>query len=315
MSIPIFFDASGSTSPFFPGGALKLWLDASDSSTLTTAYQNLTSAVTGTSGLSALVCSGNESLNIFASMTVTVNGTDIYTVQSVATSVGITTITVVGILSTNYVASALAVPKLSQWNDKSGNGNNVVQGTGTAQPIYIPNAENGKSALSFNGSSNLIMPSPLYAIPNGANTIIAVSKIYTETGATEWVVNLSTGSGGIDYYFIYDNVAGAFNMKNASLAQQAQITGLTNTNLQILVGTFNGANIQTVRSNNGAASTNASAAPIATIDRGWIGARTSGVTFFRGELCSLLIYNTLLTSSQIGQISRFLGNQWGVIVQ
>jgi hypothetical protein len=46
---------------------------------------------------------------------------------------------------------------VSQWNDKSGHGYNVVQGTAANQPAYNATGLNGFPALTFNGTSNYIV--------------------------------------------------------------------------------------------------------------------------------------------------------------
>ena len=43
---------------------------------------------------------------------------------------------------------------VSLWEDKSENGNNASQGTGSAQPTYVAGSLNGLSSLDFDGSSD-----------------------------------------------------------------------------------------------------------------------------------------------------------------
>jgi hypothetical protein len=61
----------------------------------------------------------------------------------------------------------LSGPNVTQWNDKSGNGNNMTQSTPANQPIYEPfGNQMGGAALSFNGttqfiSGNILSPTAL----------------------------------------------------------------------------------------------------------------------------------------------------------
>lgn len=147
----------------FPLAANPLvYLNSNRDSSLVRAYQLLTSTVTGTSGGTTLTCTGDEHLNIFAGMTVQVAGTTAYTVQSVATVSGHTTITVVGTLSATYTAgTTIAVQRISQWSDLSGNGNHLVQAVLANQPLYnsaltSPFGLNGITCPIFDGSKSFL---------------------------------------------------------------------------------------------------------------------------------------------------------------
>eukprot|EP00962_Isochrysis_galbana_P043172 scaffold16362_cov165-Isochrysis_galbana.AAC.1 len=52
--------------------------------------------------------------------------------------------------SSTIVVDSLS--RVSQWNDKSGNGYNVSQSTSARQPSYVTNGVGGKASLSFNES-------------------------------------------------------------------------------------------------------------------------------------------------------------------
>ena len=78
------------------------------------------------------------------------------------------------------ITSSGSPAKVSQWNDKSGNGYNFTQATGAAQPTLTTNAINGVSALSFDGSDTLTSSSAADVMLSGA------------TGATMFVVQKNT---------------------------------------------------------------------------------------------------------------------------
>lgn len=60
---------------------------------------------------------------------------------------------------------------VSQWNDKSGNGRHVSQGTGSAQPTTNARAINGLNALNFDGGDRLLRTtSPSAIFPVGSKT-------------------------------------------------------------------------------------------------------------------------------------------------
>jgi len=63
------------------------------------------------------------------------------------------------------------------WQDKSGNGNNATQSTVANQPTYVTGAQNGNSALSFDGSSDYFsLPDYIIADGNIPYTVYIVAK-------------------------------------------------------------------------------------------------------------------------------------------
>ncbi|MGH7237182.1 MAG: hypothetical protein ACREGF_01460, partial [Candidatus Saccharimonadales bacterium] len=71
---------------------------------------------------------------------------------------------------------------VSQWNDKSGNSNNVTQGTGANQPVTNSFTINSLNAISFTSSKSMAVPSEMYSYTNGANTSFFVHKNNVTTG-------------------------------------------------------------------------------------------------------------------------------------
>ncbi len=206
---------------------------------------------------------------------------------------------------------------VSQWNDKSGKSNHVTQTTGLAQPIYTPNGQNSKSTIAFGASQYMIMPSGLYSTPAAANTIFSVSKRNTESAALAFILNFSNGAGSLQNYLSYDNATGNIdycNNSSSTFIAQVQAAGFININYQIITATFDGANTQTITSNNAATFSNASASVATTIDRAWIGGKTSSAFFLNGGIAELIIYNRLLSSTEITKVKRYLANKWGLII-
>lgn len=307
------------SSSLIPFNGLKLWLDDSDINTLTTSYQNLTSTVTGTSGLSALVCSSDESPNVFAPMTVRVNGTDIYTVQSVATSVGVTTITVVGTLSANYTTSALAVLKSSQENDKSGNGNNALQGTTTAQPIYSPSLMNNLPGLIYNGaaSQNVAAATSIANLFGAGGTYIGVVKPTGNQGelfnkSRPQFIMLPLASGGHQLRFTQLFTGGATNGQWATTNRD-----LTQNIINIVALTYNSsstANVPSIYVNSltpKAISMILTPTGVAASDATDSLSIANAFIGFEGEN---LFYNTILNSIQLAAIFNFYSKKYGVIL-
>lgn len=311
MSILLFEDRP-KFSPTMLGkdGSLRLWLDSSDSTTITKTYQNLAATGTGTSGTTVITASGIVTNLVQPGFKLRIGGADIYTVASI-TGAGLT-INTVETLSTNYVASAMALDRVSQWNDKSGQGNHVTQATALAQPVYNPAQLNGKAVLGFDGASFLALPSALLSIPNSANTLFVVAKQATASGVQERIIAMSE-SGSSRWIFGYQATAGqVVYMSNTGIAAIAA-SGVTTTNFNILTGRRSGTT-QAISVNNGAETSNANGQDENGCSVGAIGNSSVGGLFLIGALSKILIYNRSLSAAEIIQVNRFLSQEGAIAI-
>ncbi len=151
---------------------LQLWLDASDASTVTLAYDTdgLSSATaSGSSGTKVITTSANVGGSLAvgarirltaAGATTTANtlGNDTYTIDSISCTTTCTINTVEN-LTTTYSAQTLYRGLVSQWSDKSGLAipNNATQGAVSNRPLWITNGFNGRNQINFNGNHKLII--------------------------------------------------------------------------------------------------------------------------------------------------------------
>lgn len=84
---------------------------------------------------------------------------------------------------------------VSAWNDKSGNGRNFLQDVGNNQPTL--STINGKTALSFNGTSQFLSSSSTLLTGNGGITLFQVAQ-GTFPGTAGHLFNHNTGASGAD---------------------------------------------------------------------------------------------------------------------
>lgn len=77
---------------------------------------------------------------------------------------------------------------VSAWADQSGNGYDPVQSTGTKQPTYVANWQNGKPAINFDGSNDNLVKAfgTTYSQPN---TVFAVVEVMASpvAAALPWI--------------------------------------------------------------------------------------------------------------------------------
>lgn len=190
------------------------WWEAD--SGITKAYSTLLTSgknVTGTVDTYTLVSAGNLSLQVIATSSVKIDALDVYTVASISTVGGISTITTNEVLTNSYSSKTIALERVSQINDKTINAYNGTA-TSTEQMIFIPSGDNGKPSLLVSAATNrFTLPSGIYGVAGGDNTVYVVMKaaaqdtynagLFTiENSSTRAGINLeltTTGTGNAIY--------------------------------------------------------------------------------------------------------------------
>ncbi len=217
--------------------------------------------------------------------------------------------------STNLVfwttADGLTAGTQSQLLDISGNANHTaVQGTSTARMTAVANQLNGKTILSADGGDYYTLPSALYTIPNGSYTYFVTSKVNTEaTGTVQTALSFREGANNRFSLRYSATVAGTVTAVQGP--GNAAITGVAGTSYGVYTVTRNSIDI-TLRVNGGTNGTDNDATSYASIDAGFIGATSGGNQNMTGGIAEILIYNRLLTSSEMLQVEVYLANKWGI---
>lgn len=289
-----------------PSQGLQLLLNTAYSATITKGYVNLAATGSGTSGTTTITAASTEADLVQPGEKLRIGGTDIYTVASVST----VTITTVETLTSTYVAAAMALDRVSQWNDKSGLGNNVTQATDLSKPVYNPAQLNSTAVLAFDGNNTLSIPSALWSIANGNSTTFIVTKRNSEGGTTRGVMALRI-TGTAFFLVAHDGTAGRIDFRNAA-STIVNVDGGTNTNFNIVTARRNGTT-QGLSVNHGAEVTNTSATSSSSIDAGVIGSGSSGTALI-GQIRLIMIYNRALSDYEITQINKTISRETAIAI-
>lgn len=291
-------------------GLQGFW-DSTDSSSMTKAYVNITETATATSGTNTITASGSVANIIEIGMIIRVKGTDLYTVSNVST----VTITTVETVSQNYVADAIALDKVSQWNDKSGKGNHATQAVAARQPVFNPTGKNGKGTLFFNGVNDLILPSTIYLnLPNADSTWFTIAKRNSETGGSNRLVGMSA-AGSTRFRIDYQATAGNIGFLNRTATTGGvSFTGATNTNFNIIRSRHNSTTLATT-ANNAAEVTSADGQNVSNCDEGVFGRfLDNGTLGLIGSMGSISCYNRSLVPYEISVIEKNLSNIFAITI-
>lgn len=192
---------------------------------------------------------------------------------------------------------------VSAWNDKSGNGNNLSQGTGANRPTYNVRQLNGLETVDFDGTADF-MTTAAYAGGDltQPSTIFLVGKRDVNTA---------------DNYY-YDGITStkrhAHLVSAGNLYQTFAGAGLTGsavaTTAEYLTTIFDGAS--TVSYLNGVSDiTGVEGSQV--MDGLTVGAAyAGGFGFLDGYVAEIIVYNKALTSDEISDVETYITDKWGL---
>ena len=190
---------------------------------------------------------------------------------------------------------------VDQLNDKSGNGYNAV-GTGSTRPLTNVSTLNGNNVLDF-ASDRLILPSGTYGLANGANTIVVVAK-GNQTSGTRILYSMQTA--GLVTTTMYLNSSNQVRYKSTLLGSGDLTANDVDINsYNIMIGTFDGVNTQTLYVNGVMKSFNNMGNVNPNVDAASIGGTTTGGSF-NGSIAAVLTFTSELTTEERQNVEGYL---------
>jgi hypothetical protein len=215
--------------------------------------------------------------------------------------------------------------KVSLWADKSGNGNNATQGTGSSQPTTGVATSNGKNLIRFDGSNDTMMVTANTTIDNifdGGGSVFVVyapisfgGRILDKRGATQagwsYYHNDSLGSdakllfqqdGAVSQYgYVTDDRVVTLNQVSATAFTWDSTTPATAT----VFYTDSSAPVATSTLNTG------SGASVSDAARNFfIGNRDDLVRGAQIDVGEIIVYDRTLSAAEITQVQSYLTNKW-----
>lgn len=208
-----------------------------------------------------------------------------------------------------------SVTGVSVWADKSGNGRNATQTTGSKQPIRTSTI-NGRSAITFQGVDDTMSVANVTDFNAASQTIIVVSR---QSSAANQALYYKASANSVEGVIMRYRAGTAFWLyqKNDASAETLSATANTNTNTNVYTvilqplsqsGWVNG-----TPPSPGVATATATAT---YNDTGsvWIGSRRDVGEYLVGDICEILHWSRALSTTERQRVERYLGAKWGVTV-
>jgi hypothetical protein len=196
---------------------------------------------------------------------------------------------------------------VSQWNDLSGNGINLSQSTEANRPGTA--TVNGRQAIDFDGSNDNLNNTTEVT----PGTVFNVHIIDTAAGQSVYGVQSGSGATVRSSSLIFSSL-GEYRSQSIASGFNAGFSGGSRTaNPRISVHTFSGTAIAGRLDGAGFGGTTTTTGT--NVNGVWLGARNIGGVLslpMDGKICEHLIYNRVLSDTEIATVERYLAAKWGV---
>jgi len=204
---------------------------------------------------------------------------------------------------------------VSEWRDKSGNERTFSQSTGNNQPTVSANAQNGKTALTFDGTNDSFSGPATFSLTSTHSVFVVTNPTVRKVA--------SFLSGAVGAELIYGDGSasfsgskfGAFGLARAVYGGGTITTGA----YQVVSVVCSGSTMPTdlsmwTNGSGGAVSVvTAGTAPVAAITAP-LAIGSAGGTFWNGSVGEMLIYSRALNNTERLMVERGLGKKWGITV-
>ncbi len=205
--------------------------------------------------------------------------------------------------------------RVSQWNDKSGNGVNATQTTANNRPSNSAQTLNGRAVMTFDGSND-IMSFTGTARTDETQFVVVRSNMVAGVVSTQQILGDASSGFGLNATIKNDGAA------NSDLFAQCGgfSVGTTAARYQFPANNpFGPAVVSHIRSSasGGILRTDGVQRATCTTSNSYALARIGGVgsSFpLNGYIAEIVIYSRALSVADVRRVERYLGAKWGLTV-
>jgi len=192
---------------------------------------------------------------------------------------------------------------VSAWNDKSGEGNHISQSTGSKQPLWVDNTQNGLPLIRFDGSNDQLNRSTFVngAISQGFYMFVVMKPT---SGSASSPYNFDGGSGARGWCY----TASGNTVRYGAGIEQVVDPNLPST--PAMYTFFIDGNSSDVRKNS--VSTASGTFGSSTINGLWLACRHSDASFGSPDHAEILFYDNDIGTTNRDAVEAYLKKKWGL---
>jgi hypothetical protein len=202
---------------------------------------------------------------------------------------------------------------ISSWVDLSGVSGNAAQATGTKQPIFRENIQNGLPGVEFDGANSQCMQVASVACGSQLTLFCVVEQF--NASAAEWFIVQSPNINTNDGFYMYGRGIDGFpgSIKNSGvLASTATSSGWLGDDPVLAMIRYNGTTIEAWRNGSQLVTGSASITNNTVTNVLNIGSRNQSALFFDGYLYEVILYNGALSNNQVLFVNNYLRSKWAL---
>ena len=197
---------------------------------------------------------------------------------------------------------------VSQWSDKSGNGNHATQGTSSDQPTHTANTLNGLSAMVFDGTNDHFDFAGNFITDTSYSVFIVEQRL---SGA-----NMAPISGGntqnnqLDMLYLSDSILRIAHGSAGGI--DSSVPAYTTPFTRVISHTHDETNGNHTYINGTNTGSNTGSTPdMSPTYGGRIGTRSNSI-FYDGNIGEVIMYDRELSTHERKALEQYLADKWGV---
>ena len=210
---------------------------------------------------------------------------------------------------------SLSGSSIIQFLDRTGKGNHTTsQGTSTARMTRTTNQQNGLATAVADGGDYHHIPSGVYGLSAGNNTVFCVNNCTNEASVRYYVCATSAASV-ISLFLRSELTSGQVSYTTSGASgNRVTATGITKANYNIHTCKTTGTT-QSISINNAAAVTNSSGGAVKLAATAMtLGAFPSLSGFLIGGIAELIMFDSALSAAEISAVNSYLSTKWGIAI-
>jgi len=198
---------------------------------------------------------------------------------------------------------------VSEWQDKSGNGNHATQATSTAQPTTGTRTLNGLNVIDFDGTDDQLLDATFASLSSLNLSIFAVQKHdrLDVQSMTAWGLGRNTSTEGLFFHSSYNTV---FSL-GCRYPENTNVYYTENTNVELLSYVKAGTSSQEGWVDGVSKGVNSGTVTTFTTERLALGSRFSA-NYLDGSIGEFIVIPGAVSEEDRQKLEGYLAHKWGL---